>query len=236
MYFRKKTTGGRAYLQIVEPARRRSGAPAGDRHPWAHRRVLASRRSNACCALAHASLPRRWCLVRWRNDAATRIAVRRVGPTLVFERLRAETGCQSVITALDTGRNHRFALERAVFLRVPHRLMGRGRIWRQERPAREHRMRSPVARRCARAGGTARGSDPRHWAWNMEGDQSGGLPERSILPGARLPDRPHRCGRRLVIGCREAVEVVGMERPPDPPASIPVRLQPMELIVDRADN
>ena len=35
------------------------------------------------------------------NDTATRIAVRRVGPTLVFERLRAETGCQSVITALD---------------------------------------------------------------------------------------------------------------------------------------
>jgi hypothetical protein len=60
------------------------------------------------------------------NETAMRVAVRRIGPALVFERLWQETGCQSVIAALAAGRGHRFALERAVFLTVLHRLMAGG--------------------------------------------------------------------------------------------------------------
>jgi hypothetical protein len=59
------------------------------------------------------------------DDAAINIAVRRIGPTLVFERLWEETGCRTVITDLAGARGHKFALERAVFLTVLHRLFVR---------------------------------------------------------------------------------------------------------------
>ena len=50
------------------------------------------------------------------DDTAARIATRRIGPALVFERLWEETGCRAVIEELAGGRKHGFALERAVFL------------------------------------------------------------------------------------------------------------------------
>jgi hypothetical protein len=60
------------------------------------------------------------------NDAAIKIAVRRIGPALVFERLWAETGCRAVIAELAGKRKHGLALERAVFLTVLHRLFVSG--------------------------------------------------------------------------------------------------------------
>src|SRR5262249_29464370 len=56
------------------------------------------------------------------DDAAIKIAVRRIGPALVFERLWEETGCRAVIAELAGARGHKFALERAVLLTVLHRL------------------------------------------------------------------------------------------------------------------
>jgi Integrase core domain len=52
------------------------------------------------------------------SDEATKIAVRRIGPALVFERLWEETGCRAVISDLAGARAHKFAVERAVFLTV----------------------------------------------------------------------------------------------------------------------
>ena len=43
-----------------------------------------------------------------------------------FERLWQETGCQDVIAGLARKRGHHFAVERAVFLTVLHRLMRGG--------------------------------------------------------------------------------------------------------------
>jgi hypothetical protein len=60
------------------------------------------------------------------DEAAVKVAVRRIGPALVFERLWEETGCRAVITALAGQRKHGFALERAVFLTVLHRLFVSG--------------------------------------------------------------------------------------------------------------
>jgi hypothetical protein len=60
------------------------------------------------------------------DEAAIKIAVRRIGPALVFERLWEETGCRTVITELAGKRKHGFALERAVFLTVLHRLFVSG--------------------------------------------------------------------------------------------------------------
>jgi hypothetical protein len=55
-------------------------------------------------------------------NEATKIATGRVGLALVFERLWQETGCATVIGELAGKRKHGFALERAVFLSVLHRI------------------------------------------------------------------------------------------------------------------
>jgi hypothetical protein len=60
------------------------------------------------------------------DDAVLTIAVRRIGPALVFERLWEETSCRAVIVELAGKRKHGFALERAVFLTVLHRLFVSG--------------------------------------------------------------------------------------------------------------
>jgi hypothetical protein len=59
-------------------------------------------------------------------DDATKIAVRRIGPALVFERLWEETDCRDVIADPAGERSHKFAVERAMFLAVLHRLFVSG--------------------------------------------------------------------------------------------------------------
>jgi hypothetical protein len=60
------------------------------------------------------------------DDSAMKIASRRIGPALVFERLWEETGCRTVIEQLCGARKHGFGLERAIFLTVLHRLFVSG--------------------------------------------------------------------------------------------------------------
>jgi hypothetical protein len=55
------------------------------------------------------------------GDNTAIIVVCRIGPALMFERLWEETGCRAV--ELLSKRKHGFALERAVFLTVLHRLV-----------------------------------------------------------------------------------------------------------------
>ena len=50
----------------------------------------------------------------------------RVGPALIFERLWQETGCQAVVQRRLARRQFGFAVERAVFLTVLHRLLAPG--------------------------------------------------------------------------------------------------------------
>jgi hypothetical protein len=71
------------------------------------------------------------------RGAAPVLGCRRVGPGLVFERLWTETGCRAVIEELARDRKFGFAIERAVFLTVVHRLMVSGSDraadkWRQD--------------------------------------------------------------------------------------------------------
>jgi hypothetical protein len=65
-------------------------------------------------------------LYAFEDDTAAKIATRRIGPALVFERLWEETGCRAVIEELCGTRKHGFALERAVFLTVLYRLFVSG--------------------------------------------------------------------------------------------------------------
>jgi hypothetical protein len=60
------------------------------------------------------------------NDTAIKIAVRRIEPALVFERLWEETGCRAAIAEVVGKRKHGFAVERAVFLAMLHRLTSCG--------------------------------------------------------------------------------------------------------------
>ena len=125
MYFRKKTSGGRVYLQIAES--RRVGGGVRQRVITTLGRLDALQASGQLERLVRsgARFATRALVVSAAQDDPT-AAVRRIGPALVFERLWAETGCRAVIDELARERRHEFVLERAVFLTVLHRLMGGG--------------------------------------------------------------------------------------------------------------
>ena len=127
MYFRRKTSAGRAYLQIVES--RRDGDQVRQQvivtlgryeelqESGQLERLLRSGARFASKALVLSAIA---------DDSAMKIASRRIGPALVFERLWEETGCRTVIEQLCGARKHGFGLERAIFLTVLHRLFVSG--------------------------------------------------------------------------------------------------------------
>src|SRR5271154_2711345 len=123
MFFRKKTSGGRAYLQIVEN-RREDGAVRQQviatlgrledlRQSGQLERLLRSGARFADKAIVVGAVA---------DGEATTSPARRIGAALVCERLWEETGCRAVIEALAGARKHDFALERALFLTRLHRL------------------------------------------------------------------------------------------------------------------
>jgi Transposase DDE domain len=178
MYFRRKTSGGRAYLQIVES--RREGDQVRQQVITTLGRYEDLKASGQLERLLRSGArfaEKAMVLGALDDDTAARIASRRIGPALVFERLWEETGCRAVIEELSGGRKHGFTLERAVFLTVLHRLFGGGSDraadrWREdyavagtdgldlhhlyramawlgeELPAKEQDGRTPFAPRC----------------------------------------------------------------------------------------
>jgi hypothetical protein len=116
MYFRKKISGGRVYLQIAES--RRVGGQVRQRVVATLGRLDALQASGQLERLVRsgARFATRAMVVAAADDAPT-ATVRRIGP---------ETGCRAVIDVLAKERKHGFALERAIFLTVLHRLMGGG--------------------------------------------------------------------------------------------------------------
>src|SRR6516225_4511289 len=127
MYFRKKTSGGRAYLQIVES--RRDGGQVRQQVIATLGRYEDLRESGQLERLLRsgARFSRKAMVVDAVHDGSATVSeVRRLGPALAFERLWEETGCRAVIEELAEKRKHEFALERAVFLTVLHRLFAGG--------------------------------------------------------------------------------------------------------------
>jgi len=123
VYFRRKTSAGRAYLQIVESRRdgdqvRQQVIATLGRYEELQESGQLERLLRSGARFASKALV----LSAVADDSALKIASRRIGPALVFERLWEETGCQAVIAQLCGARKHGFALERAVFLTVLHRL------------------------------------------------------------------------------------------------------------------
>ena len=122
MYFRRKTSAGRAYLQIVES--RRDGDQVRQQVIATLGRYEELQESGQLERLLRSGArfaSKAMVLSAIADTSAMKIASRRIGP-LVFERLWEETGCRAVIAQLCGARKHGFALERAVFLTVLHRL------------------------------------------------------------------------------------------------------------------
>ena len=127
MYFRRKTSSGRAYLQIVES--RRDGDQVRQQVIATLGRFDELQASGQLERLLRSGArfaAKAMVLSAANDDAAIKIAVRRIGPALVFERLWEETGCRVVMAELAGRRKHGFVLERAVFLTVLHRLFVSG--------------------------------------------------------------------------------------------------------------
>ena len=124
MYFRKKTSGGRAYLQIVES--RREGAAVRQQVIATLGRIEDLQESGQLERLLRSGArfaEKAIVLDALDRGEATVVSTRRIGPALAFERVWEETGCRGVIERLASNRGHEFSLERAAFLTVLHRLV-----------------------------------------------------------------------------------------------------------------
>lgn len=141
MYFRRKLSQGRIYLQIVES--QRSGDQVRQRVIATLGRLDELEASGQLDRLLRSGarfVRQAMVLDAARTGEMPSIAVRRIGPVLLFERLWLETGCHDVISALPRRRGCRFAVERAVFLAVLHRLMRGGSDLAAERWRQEYRI------------------------------------------------------------------------------------------------
>jgi hypothetical protein len=127
MFFRTKKSGPRTYLQLVEN-HWRDGRP--------RQRVLATlgrlddlQQRGAVEALltSGARFADKLLILSAHQDGRLPVVrTLRLGAVLVFERLWRETGCQAVLQQLLAERRFEFAVERAVFLTVLHRLLQPG--------------------------------------------------------------------------------------------------------------
>jgi len=141
MYFRRKTSAGRSYLQIVES--RRDGERVRQQviaTLGRYEELQASGQLERLLRSGARFAGKAMVLSAMADDRATKIANRRIGPALVFERLWEETGCLAVIEELSSARKHGFALERAVFLTVLHRLFAGGSDRAAERWREDYRI------------------------------------------------------------------------------------------------
>src|SRR2546426_3246396 len=124
MYFRRKPSAGRAYLQIVES--RRTGEQVRQQviaTLGRYEDLQASGQLERLLRSGARFAAKAMVLSAAADDAAIKIAVRRIGPALVFELLWQETGCRAVIAELAGKRKYGFALERAGVLTLLHPLV-----------------------------------------------------------------------------------------------------------------
>jgi len=123
MFFRRKKSGSRVYLQVVE--NRWEGGRSKQRVIATLGRLDQLQQSGQLEGLLRSGA--KFCesvvlLAAHRRGETTAMHTRPIGPTMVFERLWRETGCQKVICRLLEDRKFEFPVERAVFLTVLHRL------------------------------------------------------------------------------------------------------------------
>jgi hypothetical protein len=127
MFFRQKKSGDRTYLQIVE--NRWEGGGSKQRVVCTLGRLDELKATGQLERLlaSGARFSEAMMVIDAHNRGESPVsAIRRIGPSLIFERLWRETGLQGVIRSLVADRKFDFSVERAVFVTTLNRLFTSG--------------------------------------------------------------------------------------------------------------
>src|SRR5215216_5180646 len=127
MFVREKHINGYTYLYLVETVRENGRAKQRIIKNLGRKEALAASGALERLASSVARYAER-ALVLSQLEAGNpeRLACTRIGAPLLFGRLWEQTGCRAVIEDLLAGRGFEFAVERAVFATVLHRLFASG--------------------------------------------------------------------------------------------------------------
>jgi len=127
MFFRTKKSGPRTYLQVVEN-HWRDGRPQQTVLATLGRldELQADGQVDRLLASGARFAQKVLILSEFKKNNLPIIHTRHWGAPLVFEKLWRETGCHAVLSELVRDRRFEFAVERAVFLTVLHRLLAPG--------------------------------------------------------------------------------------------------------------
>jgi hypothetical protein len=127
MFVREKTINGYSYLYLVESVREgRRTKQQIIKNLGRKEAVLASGALERLAASVAHFTDRALVLAAIANGNPDGLACRRIGPPLLFGRLWQDTGIHAVLGELLAQRSFEFAVERAVFIAVLHRLMVSG--------------------------------------------------------------------------------------------------------------
>jgi len=117
----------RVYLYLVETVRENGKTKQRIVRNLGRKEMVEARGDLDRLARSAARLSQRSMILSLIEDgSAPDVRCRRVGAPLLFERLWRDSGCRAVVEELLAGRRFEFAVERAVFLTVLHRLMVSG--------------------------------------------------------------------------------------------------------------
>ncbi len=141
MFVREKKIGAYSYLYLVESVREAGRVKQRVIKNLGRKDVVLASGELDRLARSLSKLAQRSLVLSLLDDAgAPHSAARRIGPALLFERLWVATGCRAVIEELLAARRFEFAVERAVFLSVLHRLMVSGSDRAAERWREDYRI------------------------------------------------------------------------------------------------
>ena len=138
MFVREKQIGPYRYLYLVESVREGGRTKQRIVKNLGRQELVEAKGDLDRLARSAARLAQRSMILSLLDqDGVPTLATRRIGPALAFERLWRETGCRAALEDLAAERSFGFALERACFLTVLHRLMVAGSdraadAWRED--------------------------------------------------------------------------------------------------------
>jgi len=141
MFVRSKKSGRHTYLQIVE-SRWEAGKVRQQVIGTLGRsdRLVGSGDLERLLASMAKFVDHAMVIGTHREGQSTTISAERIGLPLIFERLWRDIGCRAVLERLLGGRKFEFAVERAVFLTVLHRLVAPGSDRAADKWQRDYRI------------------------------------------------------------------------------------------------
>jgi hypothetical protein len=127
MFVREKRIGAYSYLYLVETVRENGKTRQRIIRNLGRKELVEARGDLDRLARSAARLSQRSMILSLIEEGGVpEVRCRRIGAPLLFERLWRDSGCGAVVEELLGERRFEFAVERAVFLTVLHRLMVSG--------------------------------------------------------------------------------------------------------------